>query len=249
MKRYAVLASALLAFAAGSAGAQNIWTDNFDSYADQAAFNSVWATSATAMTLDTDGTPTPVSSPNTIAQGTAAQQSRRAFTSVAPTDIDFSFSFYDEMGTGSLARTYGMIYARGGAGGWGDALQQLVAVGKYNSVSSPKYFARVAFSSSNWFVLAAGPDRSVGWHTARVLGNAGTSSFDFYIDNILSGSAPIGVPTATFNWVVMGSGLSSTHGMNFDDVSIGKIVPEPGSLLALGAGLFGFTGLMFRRRS
>lgn len=245
MKRLLVLSAALVAASAMTAGAQTLWTENFDSYADQAALNAVWETSGTPVSLTSDQA---ASAPNSVYQGTTAMQSRRAFgTPVLASQLDFSVDFYDEMGTGSLARAYAMVYARGGDGLWTDGLDQLIAVGKYNSVITPKYFARVAFGSSNWFVLEQGPDRSVGWHTARIVGNAANSTFDFYIDGILSGTAPLGADV-TFDWVVLGSGLTSTHGMNFDNVSVG-VVPEPGSLLALAGGLSGFAGLVLRRKA
>jgi hypothetical protein len=52
--------------------------------------------------------------------------------------------------------------------------------------------------------------------------------------------------TAPFNWIVMGSNLTSTHGMWYDDVYV--VVPEP-SVAALG--LMGGVGLLwlFRRRT
>ncbi len=222
--------------------------DNFDSYADQTALNAVWSTPGTAMTLDTSRA---WSSPNSIYQAPmVAQQSRRAIGFDAPVSLlDFSFRFYDSIGTGSYARSYGMLYAYAGGNPSG-TLQQILAVGHYGSVTTTKYDGRVAFGGPNWFPLddPAAPDRSVGWHEARVLGSlvGSTAQYQFYIDDILSKTVSSTV-TDPFNWVVMGSGLTSPYGMWYDDVLV--VIPEP-STLALGLlGGLGLAGSLIRRRS
>ncbi len=118
-------------------------------------------------------------------------------------------------------------------------LQQILAVGHYGSVTTTKYDGRVAFGGPNWFALddPAAPDRSVGWHEARILGSlAGlTAQYQFYIDGILSKTVSSTV-TDPFNWVVMGSGLTSIYGMWYDDVLV--TVPEPSTFaLSLLGGL------------
>lgn len=245
-----VLLSAALVLCTGIAASANMF-DNFDSYANQAAFDAVWTPTGTAMQLITTQPVPPVSAPNMIYQTTAAMQSRRAVAPVAAGDLYFRFDFYDERGTGSLARTYGMAYGRGGAGAWTDPLTQIIAVGKYNSTATTKYSARVAFGSSNWFTLDLGPDRSIGWHTAEVFGNLTNATYDFYIDGIFSGSAPMGNQAVVFNWAVMGSGLTSTHGMYFDNVYLGEKpvepIPEPMSMALAGLGLAA-VGAIRRRR-
>lgn len=247
-----LLLSAALVLGTGLVATADM-SDNFDSYADKAAFDAVWTpTSGGGMLLITDQPVPPVSPPNMIYQTTAALQSRRAVAPVAAGDLYFKFDFYDERGTGSLARTYGMAYGRGGAGAWTDGLTQIIAVGKYNGIATTKYSARVAFGSSNWFNLDLGPDRTVGWHTAEVFGNLDTATYDFYIDGIFSGSAPMGNQGVVFNWAVMGSGLTSTHGMYFDNVFLGEKpvepIPEPMSMALAGLGLAA-VGAIRRRRS
>ncbi len=246
MKRLFVLAAALLTVSAVSAYA---FTDNFDSYADQAALETVWQHSGSPVLLSNNQA---FSSPNSVYQGTAAAQSRALVSNPVPAQqLNFSFVFYDETGTGSLARAYGMVYARAGSN-WTDTLNQIIAIGKYNSVATTKYFGRIAFGSLNWFVLDAptSPDRSVGWHKAEVIGavdpnDPTKAQISFYIDGQL-GKTVGGVANSVFNFVVLGSGLSSTHGMYFDDVTL---VPEPGSLLALGSGLVGMAGLLLQRKA
>lgn len=246
MKKQILAASIAMALISASTGLAQTVTDDFDGYADQAAFDAAWTAGTAAMTLTT--TNQSVSGANSIYQGTVAQQSRIEIGYEIPVSmLDFSFSFYDPVGDGSLARTYGMVYAH--SGDWGVGLQQLVAIGKYNGIATTKYSGRVAFGSVSWFALdaATSPDRSVGWHEARITGSlvGGQAQYDFYIDDLLAGTRTSTV-IADFDWIVMGSGLSSTHGMWYDDVSI--MVPEPSSLALSLLGGFGLLAAIRRRR-
>lgn len=244
MKRLLLLSAALLAVSAVGASAYS-WTENFDGYADQAAFNAAWQTSGTPVTLDTDGTPAPPSSPNSVLQGTTTMQSRAAIPNLPAYNLDFSFKFYDAGGATLTARAYAMVYSYSGA--WGSTLQQIIAIGKYNSAIGGKYWGRVAFGAGNWVQFSAGPTQSIGWHDAQVKANIANGTYDFYIDGQLAGTQvfPANNMGYNYNFVVVGSNLASSSAMQFDDI---KIVPEPGSLLALGAGLTSFVGLISRRR-
>jgi hypothetical protein len=250
MRKILLLGAALAVALTVPASAQLY--DDFDSYADQAAFNAVWSGN---MSLTNNNW---VSAPNSIYQGTVAQQSYRFIgTGIPLQQLYFGFDFYDERGTASLARTYGMVYARQGTS-WSGSLNQIIAVGKYNSIATTKYNARIAFGSLNWFVLDQGPDRSVGWHRAEVIGgvdpnDATKAKVDIYIDGIL-GKTVTGLTNDTFNWVVMGSNLSSSHGMYFDNVVV-RVIPEPvffqfGTMAVLGAlGLKRTSALRSRKTS
>lgn len=228
-----ILVVALLA-----AGSANAFFDDFESYADQAAFNAAWGGSS-PMTLVTDKS---YSGSQSIYQGTVAQQSYKYVAPIPTSQLYFSCWFYDPAGTTSLARTYAMVYSRAGTD-WTGSLNQILAIGKYNTIQTTKYNGRVAFGpDAGWFVLSDGPDRSVGWHFAEIVGKP-DGTVDFKIDGIVG--ATKNVAEVGFNWAVIGSGLSSTHGMWYDDV---RLVPEPGSLLALGAGVIGLAGYIRRRR-
>lgn len=242
-----IIAGALLL---ASTGAQAQWTDNFDGYADQAAFNAAWGTgTVNAMTLVSDQS---VSAPNSIYQGTGGQQSYRPVgTSVPLQKLGFSFDFNDPVGTGSLARTYGMVYSRVGDV-WSGGLNQILAVGKYNGIATTKYSARIAFNpggtAPGWVVLDAptSPNRSVGWHTAEIFGGVDPgdptkATVSFYIDGLL-GKMVTGIANSQINFVVMGSNLTSSHGMWYDNVRVWDTtppVPEPATmaLSALGLGI------------
>ena len=135
MRKPLMMGVALLLALSGPVGAQ--LSDDFDSYADQAAFNAVWSGSS-PMSLTNNNW---VSAPNSIYQGTSAQQSyRKISTGIPLQQLYFGFDFYDEQGTASLARSYGMVYSRAGDQ-WTGALQQIIAVGKYNTIATTKYNA------------------------------------------------------------------------------------------------------------
>lgn len=221
-------------------GAQAAFIDTFDSYADQAALNAAWTPSGTAISLDTDGTPVPQSSPNTVAQGTVAQASARNLgaDSVQLRDVDFQFSFYD--GGTALGRTYALLESRGTnpTDPRSATLNQIIAIGKYNSVATTKYNGRVAFGSINWAALdaATSPNRSVGWHTMRIQGDGAVApALTFYVDGLVGKTVSLtqAQGNVLMNWVVVGSGLSSSTTANFDNVSV---TPEPTSLALLGLG-------------
>jgi hypothetical protein len=219
--------------------------DNYDSYADQAAFNAAWTPTGTAMDLDTDGTPTPQSAPNTIHQGLVAQQSRLAVfgaDKVALRDLNFSFDFYD--GGAALGRTYGMVYSRATDGDWASGLNQIIAIGKNNTIATTKYNVRIAFGSVNWVAMdAPSPDRSIGWHNMQVIADGALApTLNFYVDGLLGKSIALtqAQGDVIMNYVVMGSGLSSATEAWYDNVSL---TPEPASLMLLGLG-----GLFLARR-
>lgn len=241
------------------------FSDNFDSYTSEAQLDAVWIPNSTVnggMGLNTAEF---VSSPNSVknmATSTATvNQARTPITAPDSSSFIFQFSFYDYNASGG-SRDYGMLYDRAG-GAWTGGLDQLVAIGKYNVGTYNSYHARVAIGSAThiygngavsfgtgWVSLTAGPERSIGWHTATVVGspdpvNTGKVLFSFFIDNVLGGTVA-NVNPASFEWIVLGSNLGSSGGfIAFDDV---VLIPEP-STLALS--LLGGLGIfwMVRRRS
>lgn len=239
-------------------------SDNFDSYANKAAFDAVWTPSVGAgLGLNTaEFVSSPNSVKNTATATSIAAQSRRFLSTAAPgNNFSFEFNFYDYNAANNV-RDYGMLYARSGSD-WTGSLFQLIAIGKYNTGTATRYYGRVAFESTTyvlgdgagpllsggWFQLNAA--NSIGWHTARVVGmpdslNPGKTRLEFFIDNSLAGSVS-NLGYQDYNWVVLGSGLSSTGGfISFDNVVV--TVPEPSSVWF---GLFGGVGLLWwvRRRT
>ena len=160
-----------------------------------------------------------------------------------------SWSIYDSTGS----RAYGQVLAYSGDGFASGTLQNLFAIGKYNSVTMPgetldvtKYQGRVvAGTSAGWFNLNASgaPSRSTGWHKFDIERLADGTTYNFYVDGILSRTIT-GVTDFTWDSITIGSVAAGTTAGDafFDGVQV-TVVPEPSTfavifgLLALGTGL------------
>jgi hypothetical protein len=233
-------------------------SDNFDSYTTKAQFDAVW-TPSVGGGLDLY-TAQFVSSPNSVKNplaAPAAAQSRQLLTPAAPgQQMSLEFDFYDSAAASNV-RDYCMLYSRVGTD-WTGALNQILAIGKYNSLN---YYARVAFESTTYTLgdgaTAVGGGwidlhvaNSIGWHSAGIVGmwdpvNSGKTKVEFYIDNTLVGSVA-NLTRYDYNWAVLGSGITSTGGgVPFDNIVV--TIPEP-STFALS--LLGGLGMMWivRRR-
>jgi len=247
----------VLALASG-ANAGVVFSDNFDGYADQAAFNAAWnvGLAGGGGILSTEQAYSPLQS---IKQDLTAKGSGKDITPAFGTDaqpLEWSFRFYDSTQAANL-RQFATI--RDNA----PALAQLVAIGAYNDTTLTKnlftglsvtaadlntyYTCRVAFAPGpNWFILNTPgvPTRTTGWHELKAVFK--DTTVDFYVDGIL-GMANVGyagsVGAITFDRVTVGSGLSSANGVGYyDDVMVAQ-VPEPVTLLLLAGG-----ALTLRRR-
>jgi hypothetical protein len=244
------LSAAALA-AVPSAQGSIILNDNFDSYANQAAFLAAWPLSGTGTTtvgatnsgsLDTS---VANSAPNSINYPTeAGHRNNHSFTDTAATasnDLDWSFRFYDSNGAGAAYREYSELID-----GAASASGQIIALGLNNNIASASYMARIlgvdgGTGTSAFFKLdgAGVPTRSTGWHQLEA--TIHTSSVDFYVDGVFSKNIVLGGTAAgrLYDTVRMGSNLSSTSSANFDDqlVQTVAVAPEPATagLLAVAA--------------
>jgi len=179
----------------------------------------------------------------------------------------FTSYIYDASGTASRifneVRGYsaGSGLPNGGSTADG-ALAQLLAIGKYNTVTLPgevyngsKYQARVTFgSNAGWFNLDAvgSPNRSTGWHKFTIERLADETTINFYVDDILSRSIA-GATAQSWDTVILGPGLGSTAGDAWiDGISVddGVVVPEPNALsicILIAMGLASGIGPRLRR--
>jgi len=172
----------------------------------------------------------------------------------------FTSWIYDSTAT----RAWTEIRAYTGAGYGVGTLQQVFAIGKYNTVTmageaytATKYQGRLTSgAATGWFNLNAtgSPNRSAGWHRFDLEILPSGTDINFYVDGILSrsitGANPFSYDSISMGGV--GSGTTSVAGDAwFDGISL-AIVPEPGSIALVASGLLALVGLAFcraRRRS
>ncbi len=229
--------------------------DNFDSYNTTTDFQGAWTTTVgTGFSLNS----TNVSSPNSVWNPTTnAATSRHQMPTIDALNVDFSFDFYDS--TTANARDFGQMYSKNG--NWANATQNILRIGKYNTITTSKYYGYIFLSSgvilgdgatsltSGYFALGGAADRSVGWHEARITGepdtaNTGMALYKFYIDGVLGGSIS-NARDFDFDFVVLGSGATSPNALLYDNVQVTSLVPEPS---ALGLGLLALAFVRAKRR-
>ncbi len=185
-------------------------------------------------------------------------------------NLEFDWWFYDPLGavgaSGLNFRDYAAIgyyntapggtdYPGAGSLNSGATQIQRLSLGANNTSGVDPNFYQVrvvgatdGLGTTGWFNTSVG--RSVGWHHGKiVIGSPlvnNTNNVDFYIDNMLS---PIfshnSMTTWGYNVIEVNTKFGSATGY-FDDFNL---VPEPGSLVALGAGLLSLIGLKRTRRS
>ena len=257
MKRFLVLATLLTIVALSSAPAFAMtWTNDFVDAADMAA-NWTAVNGAYLMTLDAAA-----NAPGSTGGSAASTLSgARIYHNLGTGGVgtgyfSASWSIYD----GSMTRAFGEMESRAG-GAYTGALQQIFAAGKYNNAGglggevwdATKYQGRLLYgANTGWFNLNApgAPSRSAGWHKFTVERLADGSTVNWYVDDILSKTVT-GANNWDMNVVALGFGTNSTSNGTvwFDEVSITNVVPEPGSMLALGTGLIGLFGMIRRKRA
>jgi len=245
---------------ASAANAQVVFSDNFDSYPNQAAFNAAWNVSVSGGGGIVSRDHGSSFFDQCIEQDLTGKASGKNFTATSGSDAQplvWSFQFYDSTQTANL-RQFASIRDNT------PELAQLVAMGAYNDTTLTKnlftgasvtaadlntyYACRVAFGPGpNWFILNTEgvPTRSTGWH--ELMAVFGSTTADFYVDGVL-GMADVPYAASagalTFDRVTVGSGLSSANGVGYYDDVLVMVVPEPS---ALALSILGGFGLLVRR--
>ncbi len=251
MKPQKLIAGLLgLALAPVASQAQVFLNDNFDSYADQAAFQAAWSPNATTTTLSTEQA---VSLSQSVKGLTTASRNARSVGEIGflngSTDIiTFRFDFYDSNGAAATYRQYAELDDGSAPGSAG----QLFAMGLNNNIASSYYMARIlgfdgGAGASAFFKLdgVGAPTRATGWHTLEA--QISDTAVNYYVDGILSKSLDTTALTdRSLDTVKIGSNLSSAQVAYYDNVYVARVaVPEPSAAALLGIGL---SGLMALRR-
>lgn len=257
------LAVAVLAISTFGALAQYtyIWSDNFDSYADQTALDAVYTQlyPAVPMMLDTTKSSSPAQS---ITGGQHANSERRMYLNLPggpvagsdanPLMVQFKV---DTDAAGWWTREYIELRSYSGGAYGSGALQELYALGFTSSgVDTTLVNQRITFQGdTGWGNLTstyatrasiAYPGNEFATTLAMVVKS---STIDYYVNGHLDSTKNIG-SGILFDSLVIGSGLSTDIPVWFDDISVTVGIPEP-SIFALG--LVGGLGLLcvLRRRS
>jgi MYXO-CTERM domain-containing protein len=228
-----------------------------------------WTTTgSTALTASTDQNVVPVGGSYSAKMTTSAARMHHNLLSDnggAELDGPSTFTSYIYDGSGTATRIFNEV--RGYSGGTGlpdggttasGSLGQLLAVGKYNTVTmggevydGTKYQARVTFTTAGgttagWFNLNGpdAPSRSTGWHKFDIERLADGTTLNFYVDDVLSRTIT-GATAQSWDTVILGPGLGSTVGDAYiDGIQVtDTTVPEPAAL-----GLLGLGGLALLRR-
>jgi hypothetical protein len=244
---------------AGANGASASLIEDFDGYADQAAFQAAWPSwfaDGTSMTLKQNLGLTGIQSVGGVATANSRYRNYRnldSFSAYAGTDakpVEFELSVYDADPTKTGARNFCELRAydaSGGnegmpsvSGGAGYGLQAIIALGLYNTPAAGTYDFRVYGGGANaWY--STGVARKAGWHKMTAL--IGSTAVNVYVDDVLTNTVTLKTPIPAFDGVVLGSGLTSAgYDAAFDNLSVAS-VPEPVTVLLLAAG-----GLFTRRR-
>jgi hypothetical protein len=238
--RLALIVGALAVVAAViSSQAQSVFSDDFESYADQAAFDASWTPRTTAMLLSTaqkhSGT-------NSILQDATALKSVKPLSAhVTSENLYLSCWFRDGSG-GNSARSFITVEGRATDGDYTSSLVQLVAIGRYNNITGSKYYGREANGSgggtsegatamtATWFQLGGAANKSTGWHRAEIAGVRMPDlsiKYRFYIDGVLGGACTDAGGNRDFNFVACGSFSTSTDTTYFDDVKVESLTMVP----------------------
>mgnify|MGYP001005032646 CR=1 FL=1 len=238
--------------------AQFLVNENFDGYADQAAFVAAWPAVGATPSGALQGT-NYVSPSRGVYYGLTAMRNERSFTESglvsSTTAIKFSFDFFDYSAAATPYRQYANLQDGVSPGSSG----QLISIGLNNNQTASAnggnfFMARIlgytptdtGASSGSYFKLNDNPLllRTTGWHNLAV--TISDVDLKFYVDGSLAKTVANTFTLRSYDVVRLGSGLTSTTEAAFDNVRIELIqVPEPG---VISLAMLGGVALLARRQ-
>ena len=272
MKSALLVACVVLAAALCCPASAATWlSDNFDSYANQAALEAVWTPigsggSGVLSTAQAQSAPNSV-----LIDTTGTKRNRRTFADTTALGIGdkivWSFDYYDSNAGLSPYRQYSNLQDTTAPSG----TNQLIGMGLNNNQSSTAnggnyYMARIlghipedtGGSAGSYFKLndfGVGL-RSLGWHNLKVAMSSDdglSTDYQFYVDGVLAelvSNVGTAAQIRSYDTVRLGSGLSNAStAAYYDNMLVRRVpVPEPATFTLVG---LGFAGIMLagRRRS
>jgi hypothetical protein len=263
MRRHAFLFSVLCVFAVGSTTvhAAPIFSDDFESYANDAAMDAVWGAS-NAGNLDTDdGNPNNPGNSMFHPGGVSGVHSIPLSMASDDHPIRWQFDFLDD-GVGNKRLTGALRDVGGSAAG----NQAFFEMGRYNSINNPEtattvagYGFRHAFvggspaGASGWLTYVGNPAVQTGWHRFSAIIGATTATFrlDFGADGTIDASRTIAISGAAKKYNLLRFGgpsdvSSAGGGGHFDNLWI-DVIPEPATAALGVVGLIGICCATRRR--
>lgn len=247
MRKVFVTGLAVLA-CAGMAQATIVWSDNFDGYADQAAFGSVYTQMFPEYPLLLDQSKGSSGAQSIHFGKPGANNQARVYrnlggeydgTDAQPLKLEVMMDLDENHWA---TRQYIELRSYRDGGYDEGALDDIIAIGATSTgiPTTNTYAGRVLSGpTAGWFSFAT--NKSLEWTKLTVL--IKTDTIEFYVNDVLdtTKSRKTGL---TYDSIVIGSGLNSTGAdVWFDDLVV-EVVPEPATL-----GLLALGGLaMLRRR-
>ncbi len=266
--RFFLLFALAMACAAATTNAATIFYDDFES-GTMSNWTQTSATAGTNLVNDTAQNIVPAGGTRSAKLDSSIDRMHRnIIADNGGQEVDgaslFTAYIYDAQGT-TASRIFNEV--RGYSGGTGlpnggtvasGSLAQLLAIGKYNTVTSPgevfngnKYQARVTFGgNAGWFNLdgPGSPNRSAGWHKFTIERLSNGTTLNFYVDDILS-ETYLGATAQTWDTAILGPGLGSTAGDAWiDGYRIETVeIPEPTTIAMTFLSLIGLAFSTRRR--
>jgi len=214
---------------------------------------TVYGSSAPYASIVTDNAATGTHSMRTADNSTTNYTNAMSYTLGAETGENWTmtWNFYD---TGATREVMQIDSYRGLGIGAAADLQQLIALGSYNSgVATTVYNYRVASGEGAGWKNTTITRTNNTWHAMKVeqiyVGGS-TATINVYVDNVLGATFDT---NAVYGVTALraGGGLTNGgHGAYYDDLLLTvPTVPEPSSMLAFATGFIGLFGIIRRKKA
>lgn len=212
-----------------------LWCDNFESYADQTAFNGAYSPAGTAQQVSLSSDRNATLGGDQSAFGPAGGLYRSTpgtFTGILATDTHpavFNVTIFDDAASAGTDQWASVINFTTFGGDDFFLAEIGIATTAFTSGPETHYQARLVGNGPfNWFQLDEfqGPTRSVGWHNFTMVfkgpapGNTTGHEVDIYVDGLLARKNMALVDDTTLRTPFIGSAQNSDHVGYYDDYCV-----------------------------